>query len=1197
MPDNDVRINIRSSFSSEGADDVKSDARELREEFEHLADSIGDADAMLRERYASAVEDAARQTSRAAEVMAQVGPFSGILFADVARQAIQAGDLDAAISAIMQGYKTDEPRAILQRLQQEVLEARRATADVDPKAPEPELGDPRSPRIAEQLRRRVEDAIPTVEANLVLGRAGGAERSLGLAEQYLEQLRQLEGNTAELKALGGILGKHRESLEDLKTKQPLPLPDPAQPPSPVDMEGFADTLVKMMRDRGLGGAGSIGGMVGRLGRFLGPWGMALTGVTVAAGAAHSLLGRIASGAREAREEALAFHELAREFGADESILQHFLNIENATGFNVFRTSPELQALRYTTTEAGRFAAQYGVMAPNVGAAFYRPTRREVDALAQTLLEPGGDIEEARRLAEAQLRNNPPESGSGRYASPYAREYGLYLDTVAGLGLARATGIDESQIAALMRNAALVGTFEPGFAEQLARVLFQAVRDGTAEGVSASETLVSMKSYFERLAASGIRGDIEGSATIAMLQQVLNESANRTLRGESGARALTGMITGMTELGDPGLELFMQRAFAGLTAEDVGLSGEEAVWFEQLSPVVRGRIIAERAQAGNYRALEALGAQYSGAFGENQNLQVEFAQQYLGLSRTQALSLLAEHGGDLFRVFTSGEDVYRQSLQRYEAAQISDEGIGGEGALRRMAIDAEQRAFIDAERERVGSYVFALQNFDVAITETTLRLNEFWRNLAGIVAGLRQDPLLGRYIGLGLEQLHQDELQRGVSSGLIDQGAYDNAYQAYRDLGMSHEEARSVALRTVRQSSPRGGQEPEQERPELQLELGRLNRREPLTREELVLEMYEAAVRLREAGYPINPAVLTAQVVLESGYLDSELAWRYNNPAGAKAGRGWTGETVNLETTENTPTGEEYRVRADFRVYGSFEEALLDYERVMQLPWYAESVANPDDIERYIQGLMPIYDAAGRQIKPGYATDVNYDRKLDNIIRRHGLDERELERLQRAHELPERTASGYEPPAYTPPESASESAGAWIEVGGNRFYQFSEAELDELMQRYLAQGMDERRARDMATRLLETLGPQALEGYRRGGFTGWGGRDEVAGLVHRGEFVVNAESTERYQGLLERLNAGDDHGVLLSALRDAPTSPESSRGGESSIHVHLTLGGEARLVGGNLDEAGRALADYLTPALERWGRERFSPWNAGHRRGE
>jgi len=39
MPD-DIRINIQSSFSSEGAESVKADARELREEFEQLAESI-----------------------------------------------------------------------------------------------------------------------------------------------------------------------------------------------------------------------------------------------------------------------------------------------------------------------------------------------------------------------------------------------------------------------------------------------------------------------------------------------------------------------------------------------------------------------------------------------------------------------------------------------------------------------------------------------------------------------------------------------------------------------------------------------------------------------------------------------------------------------------------------------------------------------------------------------------------------------------------------------------------------------------------------------------------------------------------------------------------------------------------------------------------------------------------------------------
>lgn len=45
------------------------------------------------------------------------------------------------------------------------------------------------------------------------------------------------------------------------------------------------------------------------------------------------------------------------------------------------------------------------------------------------------------------------------------------------------------------------------------------------------------------------------------------------------------------------------------------------------------------------------------------------------------------------------------------------------------------------------------------------------------------------------------------------------------------------------------------------------------------------------------------------------------------------------------------------------------------------------------------------------------------------------------------------------------------------------------------------------------------GFAEGGYTGNGGKYEVAGVVHRGEFVVSKENTSKYRGILEQMNAG------------------------------------------------------------------------------
>lgn len=52
-----------------------------------------------------------------------------------------------------------------------------------------------------------------------------------------------------------------------------------------------------------------------------------------------------------------------------------------------------------------------------------------------------------------------------------------------------------------------------------------------------------------------------------------------------------------------------------------------------------------------------------------------------------------------------------------------------------------------------------------------------------------------------------------------------------------------------------------------------------------------------------------------------------------------------------------------------------------------------------------------------------------------------------------------------------------------------------------------------------LGKISESDYARGGFTGKGKEDEIAGIVHKGEYVVNAEETRKNISLLENINKG------------------------------------------------------------------------------
>lgn len=62
-------------------------------------------------------------------------------------------------------------------------------------------------------------------------------------------------------------------------------------------------------------------------------------------------------------------------------------------------------------------------------------------------------------------------------------------------------------------------------------------------------------------------------------------------------------------------------------------------------------------------------------------------------------------------------------------------------------------------------------------------------------------------------------------------------------------------------------------------------------------------------------------------------------------------------------------------------------------------------------------------------------------------------------------------------------------------------------------------------------PRAFAG---GGYTGDGGKYDVAGAVHKGEFVMNKELTDRHRGMFEDMHAGRDLGKYMNVYTAPPT---------------------------------------------------------------
>ncbi|WP_312143253.1 phage tail length tape measure family protein [Stutzerimonas kunmingensis] len=78
----------------------------------------------------------------------------------------------------------------------------------------------------------------------------------------------------------------------------------------------------------------------------------------------------------------------------------------------------------------------------------------------------------------------------------------------------------------------------------------------------------------------------------------------------------------------------------------------------------------------------------------------------------------------------------------------------------------------------------------------------------------------------------------------------------------------------------------------------------------------------------------------------------------------------------------------------------------------------------------------------------------------------------------------------------------------------------------------------------------IKGFESGGYTGGGGRKQVAGVVHGQEFVVNAEGTKRNRALLEAINAGER--VSVAGSGGSMVSTKASGGTQSPVTTQTSV---------------------------------------------
>lgn len=132
----------------------------------------------------------------------------------------------------------------------------------------------------------------------------------------------------------------------------------------------------------------------------------------------------------------------------------------------------------------------------------------------------------------------------------------------------------------------------------------------------------------------------------------------------------------------------------------------------------------------------------------------------------------------------------------------------------------------------------------------------------------------------------------------------------------------------------------------------------------------ARLASQQSGVPHH--LILAQAALESGWGQRQIRRENGDPSfnifGVKASGSWRGPTTEITTTEYE-NGEAKKVKAKFRVYSSYLEALSDYVGVLSRnPRYA-AVTQAATAEQGAQALQ----------KAGYATDPQYARKLTSMI--------------------------------------------------------------------------------------------------------------------------------------------------------------------------------------------------------------------------
>lgn len=157
-----------------------------------------------------------------------------------------------------------------------------------------------------------------------------------------------------------------------------------------------------------------------------------------------------------------------------------------------------------------------------------------------------------------------------------------------------------------------------------------------------------------------------------------------------------------------------------------------------------------------------------------------------------------------------------------------------------------------------------------------------------------------------------------------------------------------------------------------------------TVESFILKLGEPARKIGKEK-DLYASVMIAQAILESASGSSSLAKAPNyNLFGIKGTH--NGKSVSMATQEDLGNGNLYTTQAGFRVYENYEDCFNDYAKLM-----TEGISgNSDFYAGALKSNAKSYQEATKFLTGRYATDTQYNQKLNGLIETYDLTQYDKE---------------------------------------------------------------------------------------------------------------------------------------------------------------------------------------------------------------